>query len=97
MRTYVLVSDTNVNYLAHARFDVLAFVHSCVRSGPESSGPGYVITISRNGHLSLKATSFRPRPPLQPQFPWYAHTGQVFYIKSPVGNKMNVQEHHPLC
>jgi hypothetical protein len=30
MRTYVLVSYTNANYLAHARFDVLAFARSCV-------------------------------------------------------------------
>jgi hypothetical protein len=31
MQTYVLASDTNANYLAHAHFDVLAFVRSCVR------------------------------------------------------------------
>jgi hypothetical protein len=30
MRTYVLASDTNANYLACACFDVLAFVRSCV-------------------------------------------------------------------
>jgi hypothetical protein len=31
MRTYVLASDTNANYLARACFDVLAFVRLCVR------------------------------------------------------------------
>jgi hypothetical protein len=30
MRTYVLACNTNANYLACARFDVLAFVRSCV-------------------------------------------------------------------
>jgi hypothetical protein len=30
MGTYVLASDTNANYLARARFDVLAFARSCV-------------------------------------------------------------------
>jgi hypothetical protein len=30
MRTYVLPRDTNANYLARARFDVLAFARSCV-------------------------------------------------------------------
>jgi hypothetical protein len=30
MRTYVLASDTNANYLARACFDVLAFARSCV-------------------------------------------------------------------
>jgi hypothetical protein len=30
MRTYVLASDTNANYLARACFDVLAFARSCI-------------------------------------------------------------------
>jgi hypothetical protein len=34
MRTYVLACDTNANYLAHTRFDVLAFVHAFVCLGP---------------------------------------------------------------
>ena len=34
MRTYVLACNTNANYLAHACFDVLAFVRAFVHSGP---------------------------------------------------------------